>query len=242
MLFLLSLFACKNDILLSSGELGNINYTIVTGYKIDGLSLNEAKLAVGYPQTIEATLTLRGWKVVGDQPFLVYHSSADDNMTVDSESLLDGDIGVPGFEVQADAAGTFMVESYLQDELVDQIALNFVVPDAISVLSWIREPGAEEFTASEGETINVTVGSQAAFIPIPEFEGERIVGNVEADISIEPPEAAVLGYNIDEVSEGGVEASSNPASIYFVQAGSVKVCATDSINDVTTCQDFEVSE
>ncbi len=242
MLFLLSLFACKNDLLLSSGELGNINYTIVTGYKIDGLSLNEAKLAVGYPQTIEATLTLRGWKVVGDQPFLVYHSSADETMSVDSESLLDGDIGVPGFEVQSDSAGTFMVESYLQDELVDQIALNFVVPDAISVLSWIREPGAEEFTASEGETINVTVGSQAAFIPIPEFEGERIVGNVEADISIEPPEAAVLGYNIEEVSESGVESSSNPASIYFVQAGAVKVCATDVINDVTTCQGFEVSE
>jgi hypothetical protein len=242
MLFLLSLFACKNDILLSSVELGNINYTIVTGYKIDGLSLNEAKLAVGYPQTIEASLTLRGWKVVGDQPFLVYHSSADESMSVDSESLLDGDIGVPGFSVQADTAGSFMVESYLQDKLVDQISLNFVVPDAVSVLSWIREPGAEEFTAAEGDTINVTVGSQAAFIPIPEFEGERIVGTVEADISIEPPEAAVLGYNIDEVSESGVEASSNPASIYFVQAGEVKVCATDTVNAVTTCQDFSVSE
>jgi hypothetical protein len=242
MLFLLSLFACKNDILLSSGELGNINYTIVTGYKIDGLSLNEAKLAVGYPQTIEATLTLRGWKVVGDQPFLVYHSSADESMSVDSESLLDGDIGVPGFSVQADTAGSFMVESYLQDKLVDQISLNFVVPDAVSVLSWIREPGAEEFTAAEGDTINVKVGSQAAFIPIPEFEGERIVGTVEADISIEPPEAAVLGYNIDEVSESGVEVFSNPASIYFVQAGEVKVCATDTVNAVTTCQDFSVSE
>ena len=242
MLFLLSIFACNNDLLLSSGELGNMNYTIVTGYKIDGLSLNDAKLAVGYPQTIEASLTLKGWKVVGDQPFLVYHSSADDNMSVNSETLLDGDIGVPGFEVQADAAGAFLVESKLQDEIVDQITLNFVVPDAISVLSWIREPGAEEFTEADGETINVSVGSQAAFIPIPEFEGERIVGNVEADIAIEPPEAAVLGYNIDEVSESGVDASSNPASIYFVQAGAVQVCATDVINNVTTCQDFEVSE
>ena len=242
MLFLLSIFACKNDLLLSSGELGNINYTIVTGYKIEGLSLNDAKLAVGYPQTIEASLTLKGWKVVGDQPFMVYHTSADDNMSVDSETLLDGDIGVPGFEVQADAAGAFMVESYLQDEIVDKITLNFVVPDAISVLSWIREPGSEEFTAANGDTINVTLGSQAAFIPIPEFEGERIVGNVEADIAIDPPEAAVLGYNIDEVSENSVEASSNPASIYFVQAGAVQVCATDVINNVTTCQDFEVSE
>lgn len=242
MIFLFSMFACNSDLLLSSGELGNINYTIVTGYKIDGLSLNEAKLAVGYPQTIEASLTLKGWKVVGDQPFLVYHTSVDESLSVDSDTLLDGDIGVPGFSVQADAAGAFMVESKLQDEVVDQITLNFVVPDAISVLSWIREPGAEEFTASEGDTIGVTVGSQAAFIPIPEFEGERIVGNVNADITIEPPEAAVLGYNIDEVSENGVDSSSNPASIYFVQAGAVQICATDTINDVTTCQDFEVSE
>jgi len=242
MLFLLSLFACNSDLLLSSGELGHINYTIVTGYKIDGLSLNDAKLAVGYPQTIEASLTLKGWKVVGDQPFLVYHTGGDDSLSVESESLLDGDIGVPGFSVQADAAGAFMVESKLQDEVVDQITLNFVVPDAISVLSWIREPGAEEFMEASGESISVAVGSQAAFIPIPEFEGERIVGNVEADITIEPPEAAVLGYNIDEVSESGVDASSNPASIYFVQAGAVQICATDTINDVTTCQDFEVSE
>ena len=78
--------------------------------------------------------------------------------------------------------------SLLQDEIVDQITLNFVVPDAISVLSWIREPGAEEFTVPDGDSINVSVGSQAAFIPIPEFEGERIVGNVEADVPIEPPD------------------------------------------------------
>ena len=81
MLFLLSMFACKNDLLLSSGELGNINYTIVTGYKIDGLSLNDAKLAVGYPQTIEASLNIERLESRGRSAFLVYHSSADDNMT-----------------------------------------------------------------------------------------------------------------------------------------------------------------
>jgi hypothetical protein len=242
MLFLLTIFGCNRDILLSSGELGHINYTIVTGYQIEGLSLNDAKLAVGYPQEIDASLTIKGWKAVGDQPFLVYHSTEETSMIVDSETLLDGDLGVPGFNVQADVAGSFMVGSYLQDEIVDQISLDFVVPDAISVISWIRSPDAEEFNSAEGTNIPVQVGSQAAFIPIPEYEGKRIVGNIDAEITIQPPEAAVLGYNIDSVGENNVDASSNPASIYFIQVGAVQVCATDTVNAVTTCQDFEVSE
>ena len=242
MLMLLALFGCNRDILFSSGELGHINYTIVTGYQIDGLSLNDAKLTVGYPQEIDASLTIQGWKVVGDQPFMVYHSTEESSMTVDSETLLDGDLGVPGFSVQADSAGSFMVESYLQGELVDKISLEFVVPTDISVISWIRGPEEEEFSSAEGDTISVSAGSQAAFIPIPEYEGNRIVGNIDAEITIEPAEAAVLGYNIDSVGENGVEASSSPASIYFVQEGNVQVCATDTVNTVTTCQDFEVTE
>ena len=120
--------------------------------------------------------------------------------------------------------------------------MEFVVPTDISVISWIRGPDEEEFTSADGDTITVSVGSQAAFIPIPEYEGTRIVGNIDAEITIEPPEAAVLGYNIDSVGENGVDASSNPASIYFVQIGNVEVCATDTVNTVRTCQDFEVTE
>ena len=44
MLMLLALFGCNRDILFSSGELGRINYTIVTGYQIDGLSTEIAGL------------------------------------------------------------------------------------------------------------------------------------------------------------------------------------------------------
>ena len=37
-----------------------------------------------------------------------------------------------------------------------------------------------------------------------------------------------------------VSASSSPASIYFIQAGTVVVGATDVINNVTTYQEFVV--
>jgi hypothetical protein len=239
MILLLSFLACKNDLLLSSGELGRLNYTIVTGYQIDGVKLNEAKLAVGYPQRIDASLTLKGWKMVEENAFLVYHSSPDD-ITVDSESLLNGELGVPGFSVQADAEGTFLVESKLQEDIVDQIHLQFVKPDDIGVISWIRSPDSEEFVEKSGDVISVGVGAQAAFIPIPMHQEKRIVGELEVDIDITPPEAAVVGYNIESVGESGVEANSSPASIYFVQAGELQVCATDTVNEVTSCQDFLV--
>lgn len=240
MLFLLSFIACKGDLLLTSGELGRLNYVLETNYKMEEFDLSEAKLATGYPQRLSANLTISGWKVVDDKPFLVYHTTSDDGATVDSETILDGELGVPGFTIQADAAGSYLVQSKLQDELVDQISLAFVKPDEVSILSWVRGPEAEDFTEKEGAMITVSVGSQAAFIPIPKFEGKRIIGDIEVELTIDPPEAAVVGYNIESVEEGGVNASSNPASIYFVQEGSVGVCATDVVNDVTTCQDFTV--
>ena len=224
-----------------TGELGNILYTLETDYKMDGLELTEAKIATGYPQRLSASLTPSGWKTVGDEPFLVFHTSADEtNLTVESETILDGEMGVPGFTVKGNAAGAFTVESKLKDEVVDYIALNFVTPTDVSVLSWVRGPNSEDFSEQEGENIAVAVGSQAAFIPIPEFEGERIIGDLEVEISIEPPEAAVEGYNIESVQEGGVTASSNPASVYFVQEGDVQVCAKDIVNDVESCQNFTV--
>lgn len=241
MLFLLSFIACKGDILGNTGEMGNILYTLETDYKMEDSKLTEAKIATGYPQRLSASLTPSGWKTVGDEPFLVYHQSADeDNLVVESETVLDGEMGVPGFTVQGNAEGSFTVESMLKDEKVDYIALNFVVPSDVAVLSWVRGPNTEEFTEQEGDNITVDVGSQAAFIPIPEFEGERIIGDLEVEISIDPPDAAVEGYNIESVQEGGVTAASNPASVYFVQEGAVQVCAKDVVNDVESCQDFTV--
>ena len=235
----ISLFACKKDTLLSSGELGRLNYVLQSNHQIEEFNLTEAQIATGYEQRISADLTLEGWKVVGEEGYMMYHSSPDD-ITVETESILDGQIGVPGFTFQADIEGSFLIESKLRDELIDQIRLNFVTPDEISVLSWVREPNSEDFVEKTGDSITVSVGSQAAFIPIPKYDGKRIIGDVDVEISIEPPEAASVGYNIESVGESGVEASSSPASIYFIQAGTVLVGATDVINNVTTYQEFVV--
>ena len=213
---------------------------IQTNFKVEGYDLNEAKLATGYPQRLSAFLTAKGYKMVEEEGFMIYHSSEASEVTVDSETILDRQIGVPGFSIQADAEGSFVVQSKLRDDVVDQISLTFVKPDEISVLSWIREPLGNEFTEQSGEDISVSVGSQAAFIPIPKFEGERIIGDIEVELSIDPPDAAAIGYNIESISEDGVEASSNPPSLYFTQEGSVDVCATDIVNDVMSCQSFTV--
>ena len=49
-MLLISLIACKGDLLTSSGELGHIKYTLETTYQMESVDLNEAKLATGYPQ------------------------------------------------------------------------------------------------------------------------------------------------------------------------------------------------
>jgi hypothetical protein len=238
-LFFISLFACNKDVLLTSGELGRLNYVLQSNHQIDEFNLSEAKIATGYEQRISADLTIDGWKMVGEEGYMVYHSSPDE-MVVESETVLDGQFGVPGFTFQADTEGRLLIESKLRDELIDQIHLNFVTPDEISVLSWVRGPNSEEFVEKDGENISVSVGSQAAFIPIPKYEGKRIIGDVDVEISIEPPEAASVGYNIESVGENGVEASSSPASIYFIQEGTILVGATDVVNNITTYQEFTV--
>ena len=133
--------------------------------------------------------------MVETEPYMVYHSSPD-AIGIYAETLLDGAIGVPSFTIETNAPGTYLIESKKEETLIDQIHLEFVEPDAISVLSWIRTPASEEFLLFEDENISVQLGSLAAFVPIPMFEGERVVGSVDVEISVDPPEAAVIGYNI----------------------------------------------
>lgn len=237
-MFLL-LFACNPNILQTTGELGRINYTLETSFSMDNERLDQVKLAVGYPHNIEASLTLDGWKMVETEPYKVYHSSPD-NLILNSESIFDGAVGVPSFTVSATQEGEYLVESHFENTIVDQIHLDFVQPDAVSVLSWIREPSAEEFVLFEGEEIPVLLGSQAAFVPVPEFQGERIVGDLDVEITVVPETAAVVGYNIESVSEDGVSFNSSPASIYFMEEGEVSILAKDLVNQVETEQKFIV--
>ena len=233
------MIACNNNILQTTGELGRINYALETSYSVGDQRLDEAKLAVGYPHNISASLTLEGWKMVETEPYMVYHSSPDPLM-LDAETLLDGAVGVPSFAVESEQVGEYLVESHKEGTLIDQIHLSFVKPDAVSVLSWVRAPTSEEFELLEGTEISVGLGSQAAFVPVPEFEGERIVGDLDVEITVFPEDAAVVGYNIESVSEDGVLYNSSPASIYFMEEGEVSIIAKDLVNQVETEQKFLV--
>ena len=126
----------NNDILLLR-ELGNINYTIVTGYKIDGLSLNEARLAVGFPKPSKPHQPPRLESRWGST-ILVYHSSETRTWPSILKHYWMVTLVFPDLQYkQTVQAHSWWILS--TDEIVDQITLNFVVPDAISVLSWIRE-------------------------------------------------------------------------------------------------------
>ena len=105
----------------------------------------------------------------------------------------------------------------------------------------MRAPGAETFEKSQSDVISTTLGTQATFIPIPSKDGQRLIGRVEVELSVEPETAAVVGANIESVTEDSLDFSTNPASVYFVETGTVRIGITDTYNDVTTWQEFNVN-
>ena len=237
---LIFLLACNSNLLTTSGELGRLNYWLNADYNMDGMNLSDYQMITGYPQDINIDLTLKGWKMVDDEPYLVYHEG-EAGLDVDSETVLDGSFGVPGVTVQADETGSYQLTSKIREEEVDRIQLSFAKPDELEILSWMRTPGAETFEKSQSDVISTTLGTQATFIPIPSKDGQRLIGRVEVELSVEPETAAVVGANIESVTEDSLDFSTNPASVYFVETGTVRIGITDTYNDVTTWQEFSVN-
>ena len=235
---ILLFWACLGHILETSGELGRINYRLESTYKLDTRSLADVKLVTGYAQNIAADLTPLGWRVT-EEPYLGYHT-ADAVLSLENASIASDWFGFPDFTLLSAQEGNFPIETFVRDQLIDRIELEFARPDDLSVISWIRAPEADEFQKHQEEIISVQQGAQIAFIPIPMNEGERLVGEISVEVTVEPSDAAVIGQNIEQISEDGVQSSSSPTSLYFVRSGSVSVGIRDVVNDVTAWQEFLV--
>ena len=233
-MYFIFLFACNSASTGkgSNGVFGLIKYH----YKDDrNVLLSSTKLISGYEHDFSTSLTRVGEELYGENSEMIYHVSPDD-----LNILTFDDGNPPGFSASTNNVGTFAIESKFRDELVDRIYLDFVIPDEIATKVWIREPNTNTFTDKEGSTISVPLYSQATFVPIPKYEGNEIVGEIDYELSIEPPEAVVTGHNIDNVNHDYINTTPSPINFYFIQTGTVSIGLTESVNNITTWQEIVV--
>jgi len=236
----LFIFAGCSDIVAGAGEFGRITYHLNTPFEIEEFILTEAKLVTGYSQEIQTNLTPGGY-AKSEQPYLIRHSSETAGAMVDSHLLDELIFNVPDFSISSSEPGDVVVESRLEGALFDRITLGFEMPDDLEIISWIRDPGEADFSKKTGGAIDVDLGSQITMLPIPTSEGKRLAGAVEVSIEASPVSSFVQNFNIEEVGEDGVVANQTPVSFFFVEPGLVEITITDIVNNVSTIQEYQVS-
>ena len=80
-----------------------------------------------------------------------------------------------------------------------------------------------------------------AFLPIPlDADGQRIAGNLFAQLDASESDMIIPGANVWGVYEQSIWASTNPSSVYFINTGNVDISLTDLPNAVSAVWSFVV--
>ena len=224
---------------LSTGELGNLNYSLHSDFVVDQLDLTQVSILAGHPQSFGASLT--------DQGEDRFPDTEDDatwshEVTPSAGVTVSGSDDVPSFALTVTDPGEYVVESSADGELVDRITLTFDVPTELDGVTWVRPPNADDFDKVEATTAQVDEGAQAAFVPIPlDADGDRIVGDFVPVISADPAESVVSGLNVLGIYEQNVVVARSPASVYFIEPGAITVSVSDEVNGLSFDQAFSVA-
>ena len=230
------------DYVGATGELGMMSYGLSTDYEIDG-GLTDVSLITGHSQRFNVSLTDDG-ESDARKPWLITHTvTPNDGTSLVVDDSAEGDEHVPDFSLMVTNPDLYILESYYDGELLDYIKLDFAQPDTLEILTWIRNPNADAFTASTFDaSVPVEEGTQVALLPIPYFEGERLAGDFTVSYDHTPAHAAVTVHNVTGVyEEEGVMGQVNSSSLVFIEPATVEVSVTDAANGVTAVRTFDVS-
>ena len=236
LLGLLSLVGC-GDLTSANGEYGRMNYALHTDFEVEGLSLADTSLLVGHPQAIQTSPLDSSDYAEEDQ---ISHAVTPEAGVV----VLQGDnvSGGPwNFEVLVETPGTYFFETWKGGTLHDRLEVVFDAPSSLDLVAWARAPWAENFESlSRGEAIEE--GTQVAFLPIPlDAKGQRIAGNLFAEIEASESDMIIPGANVWGVYEQSIWASTSPSSVYFINPGSVDISLNDLPNAVGAVWSFVVN-
>lgn len=226
------------DFVVNQGNLGKLVYALHTDYLVVEGDLEDVSLITD----VEHRLNITPAKDADvTNPAGISHIMApSDGVTITTEPAGDsvGDavftVGIPG---------QYTLQSWQGTELIDYIVLNFVEAQAIEVITYVREPDAEQFVRRDTDPVQAEVFSQATFIGKPvDAEGNDLVGDIGLEFAVVPADAAVEVYNLDAIYENGVWGSSTPINILFVATGDVSVVLTEKLTGLQKTISFTIAE
>ncbi len=243
---------CGVDSATANGELGRMTFTLVSDYYVDETNLSESSIVTEHEQFFGVELTEEGQDDAGTKADEIeYVVSPDDGVTL-SQSGPDKDAGnddqdseiAGNFDISVRDPGEYQLEARLDGETFDRIQLNFSRPNELELALFLRFPGSDDFrdTANDGP-IAVEAGTQLAWLPIPlGVDGERLLGDIEADMSASPENMVVEAVNVEHVNEDEVQTFFGAPSLYFINVGDVAITIGDTENPAVGLANFTVSE
>lgn len=228
-----ALIAC-GDMATSVGDLGHIEYSLNTRYILPDGELRDLTLVVGHAQSFNLDLTEQGAKRVDDTEAIRHRITPSQRASVVHD-------GFPSVDLLVTDPGTYTLSSRADDRLIDRIDLTFARPDDLSIHTWVKEPGDDDFV-SEGDQnrLRVSEGSQISLLPIPLMGGERLTGNVNVEVSSDPPGAVVPAAHVWSVTEQNVAWSQSSTDLFIVGSGSVTLTIEDLPNGLSVIRTLDV--
>ncbi|MEM9490628.1 MAG: hypothetical protein AAGC55_15890, partial [Myxococcota bacterium] len=195
-------------------------YTLFTDYGVPESQLTDARIVTGHQQRLEVSLTAQG-RLDVLQPDRVRHDVVPPNPDILISQDSSTELSVPDVLITVSEPGTYVLESTEDGELVDRIELTFERPGSFQLITQLRDPWTENFIEAEGEIITVEEGAQITFQAIPlDPGGQRLAGDMQTTISLDPMYMAVPGQGVIDTFEGGVWSVQGDVNFYFIEPGS----------------------
>ncbi|MCP4499724.1 MAG: hypothetical protein GY822_07150 [Deltaproteobacteria bacterium] len=222
----------------STGEMGNLEYSLFAEYILPGTELVDTPILVGHPQTIRVYPTSAGSDQLSSG-YVVHNLLPTNGATLtfsDREQVAD-------LVIDATLPGTYTIESKLDGEVFDRTQLTFEAPTQLEIITWVRAPQEDAFVKSDLDVVLTEEGTQVALLPIPlNASGDRIAGDFIPSVSADREGALVFNRNVLGIYEQQVASSSSPTNFYLVESGQIVVQIADSVNNIVETLTFNVSE
>ncbi len=229
---LLAAAGCDQGYTSANGDLGNILYRMSCDHHTSSDDLREVHIVTGHEQYI-------GELIVSDL--------ADNYLPPPFQHVLDPAMGTIrgndlGFYVNVYEPGTYLVQTYQEGELLDQIPLVFERPSSLELVTWVYSASVDGFIyVPTGETTVVTDGTQATFLSVPlGANGTRLAGDIAVDCTADPPSSAAFTVAVNDVSEDDISFDDSELSVVFTKPGLVTITCTDTANGASGSHVFDV--
>jgi hypothetical protein len=222
------------DVARSVGDLGHVEYALNTRYLLPEGELRDLALVVGHEQSMNLDLTEQGEKRVDDEDALRHTVAPSRHADIPNDSF-------PSISLVVERAGTYTLTTFENDRTIDRIDLEFEVPDDLSVHTWIKEPGADDFESQGDQRVMVVrQGAQLSLLPIPLKDGERLTGDIQVEITADPPTAVVAAAHVWSVTEQNVAWTESNTDLVVVGLGEVKLTIEDVPNALRVTRTLDV--